>query len=68
MDIRSGDDDLSVDQLLVKGRVGAVLVGGGDESVALVLNPLPQAEFILDGTKKTGLFFGVLAALYIKQY
>ena len=62
-DIRSGDDDLSVDQLLVKGRVIAVLVGGGDQSVALVLNPLPQAEFILDGTEKTGLLLGVLTTL-----
>ena len=62
-DVRSGDDDLSVHQLLVKGRVLAVLVGGGDQSVALVLDPLPQAQLILDGTEKTRLLLGVLTTL-----
>lgn len=58
-----GDDDLRVNQLLVKGRVLALLVGGGDEGVALALDPFPQTQFILDGTEKTGLLLGVFAAL-----
>lgn len=50
---RGGDDDLGVDELLVKGRVLALLVGGGDQRVALVLEPFPQAELVLGGTKQT---------------
>lgn len=36
---RGGDDDLSVDELLVEGGVLALLVVGGDEGVALALEP-----------------------------
>lgn len=32
--------------------------------MTLLLNPLSQTEFILDGTEKAGLVFGVLTALY----
>lgn len=63
-DLRSGDDDLGIDQFLVKGGVLGVLVVGGDESVTLALNPLSQAEFILDGTEKTGLLLSAFAALH----
>lgn len=62
--IRSGDDDFSVDELLVEGRVLALLVGGGDQGVTLLLEPLPQAELVLSGTQKTGLLLGVLTALF----
>lgn len=62
--LRSGDDDLGIDQFLVKGGVLGVLVVGGDESVTLALNPLSQAEFILDGTEKTGLLLSAFAALH----
>ena len=31
--------------------------------MTLVLNPLPQAEFILSSTQETRLLFGVFAAL-----
>lgn len=61
----SGDDDLSVDEFLVEGRVFTFLVGGGHQSVALAFNPFAQAEFVLGGTQKTGLLLGVLAALYV---
>jgi hypothetical protein len=61
---RGGDDDFGIDQLLVKSRVLALLVGGGDQSVALLLNPLSQTKLILGGTKKAGLLFGVLTALF----
>ena len=37
IDLRSGDDDISVDELLVKLGVLALLVRGSYKSVALVL-------------------------------
>jgi hypothetical protein len=42
-DVRRGNDDLCVNKVLVELRVLALLVRGGDELVALVLNPLPDA-------------------------
>jgi len=39
LDLRSGDDDFGIDQLLVKLRVLALLVGGRDKSVSLILKP-----------------------------
>lgn len=60
---RSGDDDFGIDELLVEGRVLALLVGGGDQSVALLLEPLAQTELVLGGTQQTGLLLGVLTAL-----
>jgi hypothetical protein len=52
--IRSGDDDLSVNKLLVKSRVLAVLVGGGDKGVALVLEPFANTKLVLGGSEKLG--------------
>jgi len=49
--------------VLVENGVGALLVGGGDELVALVLEPLANTELILCATEKTGLVLGVLASL-----
>lgn len=46
-DSRSGNDDLSVDELLVESGVLAFLVRGGDESVTLVLEPLANAKLVL---------------------
>lgn len=61
---RSGDDDLSVDELLVKGGVLALLVGGGYQGVTLVLEPLADAELVLGGTEQLRLLLGVLTTLY----
>lgn len=61
--IRSGDDDFSINKLLVKGRVLTILVGGGDEGVTLRLEPLAQTKLVLSGTEKAGLVLGVLTAL-----
>lgn len=63
--VRSGDDNLSVDKVLVELGVGPVLVGGGDELVALLLDPLPDAELVLGGAEKVRLLLGVDAALEI---
>jgi hypothetical protein len=52
--VRSGDDDLGVDKLLVELGVLALLVRGGHESVTLVLEPLADAELVLSGTKHFG--------------
>lgn len=52
-DLRSGDDDFGVDQLLLKDRVGALLVRGGDQSVALVLEPLADAELVLSRSEES---------------
>ncbi len=48
-DLRSGDDDLGVDELLVKLGVLALLVRGGDKGVSLVLEPLADAELVFGG-------------------
>lgn len=42
LDVRCRDDDLCVDKVLVELGVLTLLVGGGDELVALLLNPLPD--------------------------
>jgi hypothetical protein len=46
-DIRRGDDDLGVDELLVELGVLTILVGGGHQGVALVFEPLADAELVL---------------------
>ena len=61
--LRSGDDDFGVHHLLLKDTALALLVGGGDESVSLVLEPFADTELVLSGTKETGLLLGVLLAL-----
>jgi hypothetical protein len=52
--LRSGDDDFGVDQLLVKLGVGALLVRRGHQRVALVLEPLADAELVLGGAEEGG--------------
>ena len=61
--LRCGDDDLSVNKLLVELAVLAVLVGGRHKSVALVLNPLPDPELVLGRPEQSRLVLGVLVAL-----
>ena len=52
--LRSGDDDLGVNELLVKGRVLAVLVRGRHQGVTLILEPLADAKLILSGSEEFG--------------
>lgn len=52
MDIRSSNDNLGIDKLLVESRVLTILVGGGNEGVTLVLKPFPNAELVLSCTKQ----------------
>lgn len=59
-----GDDDFSVDELLVEGGVLALLVGGGHQGVTLFLEPLADAELVLSGTEQLRLLLGVLTTLY----
>ena len=61
--LRSGDDDLGVNHLLLEDTALALLVGGCDESVSLVLEPLADSELVLCGAEEAGLLFGVLLAL-----
>lgn len=61
---RSGDNNFSVDELLVKGGVLALLVGGSHQGVTLVLEPLADAELVLGGTEQLRLLLGVLTTLY----
>jgi hypothetical protein len=58
-----GDDDFGINEMLVELRVLALLVGCGDELVALVLDPLAQTELVLGGTEQLGLFLCVLETI-----
>jgi hypothetical protein len=49
--LRSGDDDFSVNHLLLKHAALALLVGSSHESVSLVLKPLADTELVLCGTE-----------------
>lgn len=62
-DGRSGNDDLSIDELLLEDGVLTLLVGGGDQSVALLLDPFADTELVLSGSEELGLLLGVDAAL-----
>jgi hypothetical protein len=57
------DDDLCVDEFLVKSGVLALLVGGGHKGVASILEPLADAELVLSGTEQSRLLLGVLTTL-----
>lgn len=59
----SGDEDLSVLNVLLEGTAFAFLVRGRDEFVSLLLEPVGDAELVLDSTEETGFFFGSLAAV-----
>jgi hypothetical protein len=63
-DVRCGDDDFGVNEVLVELGVLTLLVGGGDELVALLLDPLPQTKLVLGGTEKTGLLLSVDTTLW----
>lgn len=62
-DVRRGDDDLRVNQLLVKCGVLALLVRCCDKRVALLLDPLAEAELVLSRSEEVGFLLGVLLAL-----
>ena len=49
--------------MLVKGRVGALLVGGGNKLVTLFFDPFAKAQLILCTTEQLRLILGVLASL-----
>ena len=49
--------------MLVELRVLTLLVRGGDELVALLLDPLPQTKLVLGGSEKLRLLLGVDATL-----
>ena len=49
--------------MLVKGGVGTLLVGGGHELMALVLDPLSDAKLVLCAAEQLWLVLGVLASL-----
>lgn len=56
-----GDDDLGILDVLAELGVGAVLVGGDDEFVALLLEPVGDAKLVLDGAEQARLRVTVLA-------
>ena len=61
--VRCGDDDFGINEVLIELRVLTLLIRGGDELVALLLDPLPQTKLVLGGSEKTGLLLSVDAAL-----
>lgn len=48
--LRSGNDDLGIDKVLVEFRALSLLIGGGDQLVALVLEPFSDTKLVLGGT------------------
>ena len=60
VDLRSGDDDLSVYKVLVEGRVLTLLVGGSDELMSLILEPLSDTKLVLGCTEERWDLLGVL--------
>ena len=62
-DLRCGDDNLSIDQFLVKFRILSVLVRGRHQSVSLVLKPFADSEFVFRCAQKFRDVLGVLLAI-----
>lgn len=50
VDSRGCDDDFSIDQFLIELGVLTLLIGGSDQSVALILEPFPDSKLILGRT------------------
>lgn len=48
--VRGCDDNLRIDELLVELRAFTFLVGSGDESVTLVLEPFAEAQLVFGRT------------------
>lgn len=48
--LRSSNDDLSINHLLLENAVLTLLVGSSNESVSLVLEPLANTKLVLSGT------------------
>lgn len=57
----SGDDDFSIDDFLVEGRVFAFLVVGDHQGVALGLEPVADAKLILNCAEQSRLVLGPFA-------
>ena len=49
VDSRCSDDNFSIYQLFVERRVLTLLVGCGDQGMALVLEPFPDTKLVLGG-------------------
>ena len=60
---RRSNDDLSVNEFLIKLRILAFLVRRCDQGVALILKPFTNAQLVLRGTKKLRDLFSVLLAI-----
>lgn len=61
--IRSSDDNLSIDELLVEFGVGTIFVRGGYKGMALLLQPLPQSQLILAGSEQARLVLRMSSSL-----
>ena len=64
-DVRSGNDNLSINKVLVELGVLAFLVGGGDELVALLLDPFPDAKLVLGSSEHARLLLSVDTTLVL---
>jgi hypothetical protein len=62
-DSRSGDDNFGVNELLVKGAVLALLVGGGHKGVALAFDPFSETKLVLGCSEELWNISGVLLAI-----
>lgn len=60
---RGSDDNLGINQLLVKGRVLPLLIRGGHKGMSLILEPFANTELILGRPEELWDFSRVLLAL-----
>jgi hypothetical protein len=63
MHLRGCDNHLGVNKFLLKDRVFAFFIRGCDDSVSLILEPLPQPKFILSSPEEARLLFRMDPAL-----
>jgi hypothetical protein len=61
--VRCRNDNLSINEFLIKFGILAFLVRGRDESMSLIFNPFSNSELVLCCTEELWFLFGVDTAL-----
>ena len=61
--IRSGDDDLCINEFFIEFTVLAIFIRCGDQCMAFGFEPLSNTQFVLSCSKELGDLFGMLVAV-----